>query len=946
MTSMPAMTVPEFVAKWAASQQTERSASQEHFLNLCDLLGHRTPNTDATGEAFAFEKGTAKVGGGEGFADVWKRGFFAWEYKKRRRNLQAAYAQLLQYREDLENPPLLVVCDLDRFEVHTNFTGTVKRVYAFDLSDLAANQPTGTCRLPPLDVLRSVFFEPGRLGPRETPAQVTERAAGEFAALATSLRARGADPERAAHFLMRLLFCLFAEDTGLLPPRLFTRLVEQTRARPQAFGDRIRPLFAAMATGGFFGTDDIAHFDGGLFADDTVLDLTTADLDVLGRAGQLDWASVEPAIFGTLFERSLDPAKRAQLGAHYTSREDILLIVEPVLMAPLRRRWEEVREQARELIAKRDTTMGAARTRHQQALQRLLIDFSGELARERVLDPACGSGNFLYTALKELLDLEKGVITFAATHGVGAFIPQVGPEQLYGIEVNAYAHELAQVVVWIGYIQWLHDNGFGAPADPILKPLTNIRQMDAILTYDEGGCSVEPSWPRADVIVGNPPFLGDKKMRAELGDGYVDQLRTLYAGRVPGGADLVTYWFERARELIAGGDVQRAGLLATQGIRGGANRRVLDRIKQTGDIFMAWSDRNWILDGAAVHVSIVGFDGGYETERRLDGVPVTSINARLQGDLDLTQAGPLEENADITFVGGMKKGHFELTGTAAREMLAAPVNPNGRPNSDVLRPWLNGLDVTRRARDMWIIDFGEDRSEEDAALYERPFEYVRQHVKPDRDKVRSRLERERWWLHARPAPDLRAAVRGLSRFIVTPRVAKHRLFVFMDAAALPDGQLVVIARDDPYILGVLQSKVHELWARRMGTQVREAESGFRYSPTMTFETFPFPWPPGEEPAGDPRVVAVAEAAGALVEKRDLWLAPPGATEAQLAERTLTKLYNDRPTWLVQAHERLDGAVLDAYDWPHDLPDTEILERLLALNLERAAPLPSSVEAVA
>lgn len=933
---MPAMTLPEFVAKWAASQQTERSASQEHFLNLCELLGHRTPNTDATGEGFAFEKGTAKVGGGEGFADVWKRGFFAWEYKKKRRNLQAAYAQLLQYREDLENPPLLVVCDLDRFEVHTNFTGTVKRVYAFDLSDLAANQPTGTCRLPPLDVLRSVFFEPGRLGPRETPAQVTERAAGEFAALATSLRARGADPERAAHFLMRLLFCLFAEDTGLLPPRLFTRLVEQTRARPQAFGDRLRPLFAAMASGGFFGTDDIAHFDGGLFADDTMLDLTAADLEVLGRAGQLDWASVEPAIFGTLFERSLDPSKRAQLGAHYTSKEDILLVVGPVLLAPLRRRWEEVRQQAGELIAKRDATMGPGRTRHQQALQRLLIDFSGELTRERVLDPACGSGNFLYAALKALLDLEKEVITFAATNGVGAFLPQVGPEQLYGIEVNAYAHELAQVVVWIGYIQWLHDNGFGAPSHPILKPLTNIRRMDALLAYDERGGPVEPAWPVADVVIGNPPFLGGKLLRRGLGDGYVDALFALYDGRVPREADLVTYWFERARELIAAGELHRAGLLATQGIRGGANRRVLERIKATGDIFTAWSDREWILEGAAVHVSIVGFDGGGERNRSLNGAPVESINANLTGALDLTRAERLRECLGLAFMGDTKGGPFDIPGDMAQQMRNAPLNPNGRPNGDVVRPWVNGLDITRRPRDMWIIDFGVDMPEEQAALYEQPFEYVQREVKPERMTNNRATYRDRWWLHMEPRPAMRGALAPLPRYIGTPRLTKHRLFAWLTHPTLPDSQIIVIARADDYFFGVLHSKLHELWARGTGTQLRESESGFRYTPTTTFETFPLPWPPGTEPADDHRVQAIANAACDLVEKRNRWLSPPGASEADLKTRTLTSLYNQRPAWLEMAHRTLDEAVLDAYGWPLDLPDADLLERLLTLNLARAA----------
>ncbi len=445
---MPSLSVPAFVAKWAGSTRTERQASQEHFIDLCRLVGHPTPaEADPKGEFFTFEKGAEKTTGGQGFADAWKKGHFAWEYKGPRANLDAAYQQVLKYREDLENLPLLVVCDLNRFEVHTNFTGTVKQRYSFDLADLQANAPTDACPIPPLDVLRGVFIAPERLKPARTAAQVTEAAAREFAKLSRSLAERGHDPEQAAHFLMRLLFCLFSEDIGLLPERLFSRLVENTRFDPPAFHAQVAALFRVMATGGWYGPERIEEFDGGLFADDLAIALTAADIEVLHGAGRLDWSSVEPAIFGTLFERSLDPAKRAQLGAHYTSRDDILLIVEPVLMAPLRRRWADVQGQARGLIMRRETAATPGQRRARQAdLEKLLTGFQAELASIRVLDPACGSGNFLYVALKRLLDLEKEVLTFAATSGMTMPVPQVRPEQLYGIEINPYAHELAQVV--------------------------------------------------------------------------------------------------------------------------------------------------------------------------------------------------------------------------------------------------------------------------------------------------------------------------------------------------------------------------------------------------------------------------------------------------------------------------------------------------------------------
>jgi hypothetical protein len=929
--------VPTFVARWQRSTLTERSAAQQHFLDLCAVLGEPTPAaTDPDGTHYTFEKGARKTSGAGGWADVWKRRHFAWEYKGKHKDLTAAYRQIQQYREDLENPPLLVVCDLDRFEVHTNFTNTVKAVYAFDLADLAHNEPTPTCALPPLEVLRAAFTHPDLLRPNRTTASVTEDAAREFAALAESLRRRGEDPEATAHFLMRLLFCLFAEDIDLLPAGLFTRLVAASVASPGDFGLRLRELFARMATGGFFGEHKIPYFNGGLFADDTTLALAAGDVAILARAAALDWASIEPAIFGTLFERSLDPTKRSQLGAHYTSRDDIVLIIEPVLMAPLRRRWAAVQEEARILIGRRDAASDrGTRTRHQQALARLLLAFTDEIAAMRILDPACGSGNFLYVALKRLLDLWKEVSAFAATSGVAGLLPDaVGPQQLYGIEVNVYAHELASVVVWIGYIQWLHDNGFGIPDTPILKPLHNIQRLDALLARDETGCPVEPAWPEADVIVGNPPFLGGNKIRQELGSAYVDDLFRLYQGRVPAFSDLVCYWFERARALITTGKVKRVGLLATNSIRGGANRRVLERIKETGDIFWAESDRPWVLNGANVRVSMVGFDAGAEVAHQLDDQPVASINPDLTTTAALTTARRLTENGGICFMGPSPKAPFDIPAAVARTMLGAPVNVNGRPNSDVVRPVASAVDLVGRPRGEWTIDFGQ-MSLEQAALYEMPFAYVKEHVHPVRMEERKAQYAGNWWQYARPRVEMRAALQGKARYIATPGVSKHRIFVWVAPVVLCNQGTLVVARDDDYFFGVLQSTLHELWALRMGTALEDRP---RYTPTSTFETFPFPWPPRREPAGDLRMDAIAVAARALVEQRDRWLNPEGATEADLRARTLTALYNARPTWLDLEHRRLDDAVLDAYGWPRDLGDEEILSRLLALNLERAGTL--------
>jgi len=923
---MPSTLSPqEFVGKWKSSELKERSAAQEHFIDLCRLVGHPTPaEANSTGETFTFEAGATKQRGGQGWADVWYRGHFAWEYKGKHKDLDEAYQQLLQYRESLMNPPLLIVSDMEQIVIHTNFTNTVKRTVCIELDDLLRPDRRGQ--------LRAVFYEPLSFRAPETTEQVTLEAASEFARLADLLRKYGADPQQTAHFLIRLLFCLFAEDIGLLPKDLFTQLVHNTQNQPAAFAAQLWQLFQAMATGGWFGFSQIINFDGKLFDDDSVLELDSASLRILDRICTLDWSYIEPSIFGTLFERSLDPSKRSQLGAHYTSKEDILLIVEPVLMAPLRRRWEEVKTQAVDLARRRDEAK-TLRTRNnrQTELIQLLMGFANEIAQVQVLDAACGSGNFLYVALKLLLDLEKEVIGLAGDLGGNLFFPGVSPAQVHGIEINPYARELAQATIWIGYIQWLNDNGFGVPEEPILKPLDNILHMDAILAYDAEGNPVEPEWPEADVIIGNPPFLGGKKMRTELGDHYVDELFRLYEGRVPHECDLVCYWFENARAMITKDKVNRAGLLATQGIRGGANRKVLERIKETGDIFWAQSDRDWILEGAAVNVSMIGFDDGQETSRVLDDISVNAINADLTGTVDLTAAKRLQENIGLSFMGDTKGGPFDIAPDMAARMLNAPLNPNGRPNSGVVRPWANGWDVTRRPRGMWIIDFGVAMTEDEAALYEMPFEYVAAKVRPARAK--SRTTRREWWLHERPRPAMRQAIAPLRRYIVTPAVAKHRLFAWAEHPTLPDHAVFVFAREDDYFLGVLHSKLHELWALRQGTALEDRP---RYTATTTFETFPFPWPPGRELPDDPRVQAITQAARGLVEKRGRWLNPDRATDGELKKRTLTNLYNRRPTWLDLAHRKLDEAVLDAYGWPHDLSDEEILERLLALNVERAA----------
>ena len=670
------------------------------------------------------------------------------------------------------------------------------------------------------------------------------------------------------------------------------------------------------------------------------------------KAAALDWSEIDPSILGTLFERGLDPDKRSQLGAHYTDHDKIMRIVEPVIVRPLLAEWEAAKAGVAATVERADAAGSpAAQTRLRRQADQALRAFIERLRRFTVLDPACGSGNFLYLALHALKDVEHRVQLEAETLGLARGFPSVGPANVKGVEINAYAAELARVSVWIGEIQWMRRNGFSNSTNPILDPLDTIECRDAILAQDGG----EPDWPAADVVIGNPPFLGYSPQREVLGGDYTEAIRKLYKGVVPAFADLVCYWFHKAGTLLAEARLARAGLVATNSIRGGKNRAVLDRIASDSVIYDAWSDEPWIVDGAAVRVSLICFgkkDAGLSVH--LNGRDATRINTDLTAEADLTAATKLTANRGSAFVGGMKKGQFDVPGDLAREWLRLPANPNGRPNSDVLKPWMNGMDLTRRPAGKWIVDFGHSMSETEAALYEAPFAHVVEHVKPARDRNNRPDLRRFWWRHDRSGQTLFERIPTLPHYIATPRVAKHRLFVWLDSRICPDGQLVVIARDDDVTFGILHSRFHEAWSLRLGTSLEDRP---RYTPTTTFETFPFPDGlspdiPAADYADDPRAMAIGEAARRAVELRDRWLNPPEwvewvdepapgypkrpvardeAAAKELKARTLTNLYNARPHWLIDAHAALDSAVAAAYGWDAEISQDDALRSLLAQN---------------
>ena len=1003
------MTAAEFKKKWSRYSGKETSAYQSHFDDLCRLLEQPTPNeADPSGadffcyqkrvvkdaELFDVETPSASEPEERGFADVWKKGCFAWEYKGKKKNLDEAYKQLLRYRESLLNPPLLVVCDFDRYIIKTNFNGTVQEVHEFTNADI--DRPENW------RILRALFENPDFLKPQRTTAEVTEKLAGKIAEVARLLQKREsveiADATtrkelnfasrknlRIARFLNRIVFCLFAEDTQLLPPNLFTEIAKTALDDPRQFAAALESLFQVMAKGGLFGQHKIRHFNGHLFEEATVFELNEAELKILVEAAEADWQFIQPSIMGTLFERALDEGQRAQLGAHYTSEADIRTLVEPVLMAPLRREWSALKGELTPAIK---TGKGTKDQRDQ------LAAFLKKLSATTVLDPACGSGNFLYVALQLLLDLEKEAITFGTQIGFD-FKPQAGVQQLKAIEINPYAYELAQVSVQIGFLQWRRDNGFDNDRTPVLRVLDGFENKDALMheTFKQKAKNlkaaraeehqsqdnlfkvyVERAWPECDVIVGNPPFLGASKLKEELGEDYQKELWKIYSKRVAGSADLCCYWFAKAGELIADGKCRRVGLLATQGIRGGTSREVLEQIKKTGDIFFAISDEPWILAGADVRVSMIGFDDGTEKERILDGKKVLTINANLTSATDMTEAKLLKANHRICFQGSQKIGPFEIPEQLAIDWLKIP-NTHGKPNSDVLKRSWNGLDLARRSRDFWMIDFGTEMPVEEAALYEKPFQYAQEFVKPERDKNNREAYRKYWWRHGEPRIAMRAATKSLSRYIATPEVTKHRIFAWLDGVILPDKKLMAVAKDDDYSYGILHSRLHELWALAQCTW-HGIGNDPRYTPTTCFETFPFPLPTPEQET------AIATAAKELNELRERWLNPPEWTVAKILEfpgtiggpwsryidpssitnppssiglvryprlepkdadsaaklkkRTLTNLYNERPAWLDLAHKKLDAAVAAAYGWPADLTDEQILEKLLALNLARAA----------
>lgn len=953
------MTPEEFVRIYKAATVNEEAVAQSHFIDLCDLLGVRRPvAADGSGDFYRFEKKVSKIAGGKGFADVWFDGHFGWEYKgkTKSKSLAEAYVQLQAYREDLGNPPLLIVCDINTIQVHTNFTATTKVIKTYTLDDLLNDRKR--------QELKNAWVNPEAFNPAHTTEDVTVGAVADLDRVARALKGRGEPDEAVADFLVKVVFTLFAEDVGILPRKTFAQLLDAAHDHPEDFQEMAQQLFSLMKDGGKSMLGRVPHFNGGLFTSDYAPELKLPEVQTLMSTARRDWRALSPAVFGVLFERIIDPDKRGQLGAHYTGLRDILDVVEPVILSPLRAEWEALRQRLNPLAEEIEVARAAAEAQRTGlfaagALGEHLVDdavaqlraFQARVAAVKVLDPAMGSGNFLYVTLRLLLDLELEVRATIRSLSGQAGPPTVTPHQMLGIEVNAKAHEIASAVLWIGYLQWLSEHGESLKRSPVLEVLPGLEHRDAVLNG-----TVAAEWPDAEFIVGNPPFLGNTRMRSDLGNTYAETIRQAYEGRVPGFADFVTYWVEKAREQVESGVTKRVGLITTNSIRGGANATVLARVLDTGSIFRAWPDRVWIQEGAAVRVSVICFDDGTQQDKVLvhhEGneddeakrttvvVPVTGVHADLSSGPDLRQAVRLPENAGRSFEGVKPAGKFDVPGPEARSWLDLP-NPSGASNADVMRPYVTGEDLVEGSKDRWVVDFNQLPLEE-AEKYRRPMKYLRdQFAAADPRKNAGWLKRTRWWLYDRARPEMRDALRPLTRYIGTSRVAKHRVFAFLATDALPSDLVTVIAADDDFTFGVLNSAPHLHWALRLGSSLEDRP---RYTPTTTFETFPFPRPTDSQRAKVEEAARYLEKARAFLHAKDT----PGRTGVKLG---LTAMYNMLTEYratgqealggvatLADAHDLLDAAVAAAYGW-NDWPLTEddVLTRLLDLNLERAAPV--------
>jgi hypothetical protein len=926
-----------------------------------------------------------------------------------RKAMEKAFFQARSYTPFLPSkPPFLITCDIgSHFEVWTGFSGDYGGYGArerIELDDLLKPEV--------FDRFVTIFTDPQKLNPQKYRAKVTREVADDLAKLAKWLEGQKHDPQEVANFLMRSIFTMFAEDVELLKGGVFTKaLKERWIANPSTFKPEIEALWQTMDTGGNFGFEKILKFNGSFFENATAFELPKSQLEVLLQAAEKDWSQVEPAIFGTLLERALDPKERSRLGAHYTPRSYVERLVRPVVIEPLRQRWElEIEPELKRLLEMKEGQIEPTAAQKKNAAAEIEV-FLKELRSIRILDPACGSGNFLYVTLDLLKSLEAEVVTrlVDVVGKVQLGLEQISPSQFLGIEINPRAAAIAELVIWIGYLQW-HFKRFGtaAPPEPILQKFHNIEYRDAVLAYDGKEPDIDPvtkkartrwggrmmkhpvtgedvpdpsdqipiyryinprpaEWQEADYIVSNPPFIGNARMREMLGDGYAETLRQVYKD-VPDTVDYVMYWWHKAAELVRAGKVERFGFITTNSIRQVRQRKVIDfhaTPKKPIRLIFAVPDHPWVDRGAAVRIAmtaaevndakkpvriaqlgtVIAEDEGETPEESAEQVEVRSQNVgRIFSDLkastDVGSAEKLKANLPLSCPGMKMTGAgFLLT---QEQAVGLGYNEATR-TPEVVKKYLNGRDITDRSRGLYTIDLFGLSIKQVQSYYPRIYQWVYERVKPERDMNNRKALRDNWWIYGEARATLRPTLKGLQRYIVTVETAKHRVFLFLDSDVIPDNMLIAIAVDDAYFLGVLSTSIHANWCLANGGSLGVYVGNIRYNKTRCFDPFPFP---DATPEQKQKIRNLGERLDA--HRKQVQAQHPDVTitgmynllEKLRAGQPFTdkdREYNDKAlvSTLKQIHDELDAAVLDAYGWHHDISDEEILERLVALNAERA-----------
>ncbi len=1017
--------IDAFITRWTAREGgAERANFQPFLTGLCAQLGVEPPEPAGHIQhlnRYTFERQVSREGEPTKFIDLYKSGCFILEAKQSRlpggkkvvamqqslpglepeqlgkpsirKGWDALMVNAKRQAEDyvfrLETnepaPPFIIVCDVGHcMELYADFSGT-GRAYSYYPDRQNFRIFMDDLRNPALRArLATIWTDPLSLNPARENARVTREIADRLAKVGKALE-KNHPAEEVAHFPMRCIFTMFAEDVDLLPKGEFTKLLEECIDRPASFAPLLEELWAKMDEADynkrFYSAfkQHLKHFNGNLFKAARAFAIGKEEIGELLAAAKVDWTRVEPAIFGTLLEHALDDKERSKLGAHYTPRLYVERIVQVTIMEPLRAEWRDVHIKIQEAVDNADNK--------EEGLQKAIgfaRAFHAQLCNTKVLDPACGTGNFLYVSLELMKGLEGEILEKLAELGFEALELEretVDPHQFLGLELNPRAAAIAELVIWIGALQQHYRIKKEHPPEPILKAFKNINSggrngFDAVLTWDgypapqfetiqgerteTAPKARRPEWPEAEFIVGNPPFIGGKDIRSELGDFYTETLWSVHK-HMNDSADFVMYWWDRAAEILARKDtkLKRFGFITTNSISQVFQRRVTERHlngKHPISLVFAIADHPWTKatkDAAAVRIAMTVAEAGTR-----DGV-VMEVTSEAELDTDTPKIdydrkeGRINSDMTIGVDVAKAKGLLANEGLCSR---GVPLHGAGFMVSQseaeylglgkilgidhVIRPYRNGRDLMARSRDLMVIDLHGLPEIEVRSRFPLVYQHLYEKVKPERDVNREDYRRINWWLFGRPNTMLRDALENLSRYIATVETAKHRVFQFLDAEILPDNRLVCFALRDAFQLAILSSEIHVGWTLARGGLLEDRPI---YTKTDCFDPFPFP------DASDAHKATLR----ALGEELD---ATRKRVLAEHPDLTLTGLYNvleklksrepltpededvkHRGLVLIikELHEQIDRAAFEAYGWPHTLGDEEILARLVALNAERA-----------